>query len=229
MSKRWGTAVVVLAAGCASYPPERVERDRLIMAAIEPCKARHNDQLFNPNMMSVNADGRVRYFYKGDQIRAPEEIGKCLDDATKGLKLGPWRDGRLGKPGPAVVPITPSGKQDLLVEVRINGAVGRLAIGTSAPLTIISPAFGERAGLRPVAESPLTHAAIGGRNVTPPYVRAGAVEVGEASVQALDIVVYDAYPAGSGVDGILCSTFLSNFKLDIDRKANRLTLEGRQP
>jgi hypothetical protein len=48
-------------------PPERVERDRAVLAAIEPCKQRYADLLFNVNMMSVDQDGRVRYWHRGDR------------------------------------------------------------------------------------------------------------------------------------------------------------------
>lgn len=211
-------------AGCAVVPPERVERDRVILAAVQPCKERYAERLYNPNMMSVRPNGRVRYWYKGDQVAASYEIDQCLSEATKGLRLGPWLPGRLAKPGPANVTISMAGK-DVVVPVRVNGILGTMAVRGGVDFTSITSAYAKRAGLLVVAESPTVRVRAGGKSIFVPYSRARAVELGDVQVEALDVAVHTVIADHPTVDGVLGKSFLGNFKMTIDRGAGRLTLE----
>lgn len=220
----------MLLVGCASAPPpERVERDRAVLAAIQPCKERYAELLFNVNLVTVEQDGRIRYWHRGDHAVAQTyEVDQCIAEALKGVKVGPWAPGRLAKRGPATVPITNMGRE-ILVPVRMNGVPGRMAVSTRSGLTIAAPAYAKRAGLRLVAQSPSTHARLGDKNLVVPFVRAKLLEVGDAAVEALDVVIHDPLPEQPDVDGILGSSFLSHFKMSIDRRNGRLTLAPVTP
>ena len=222
MSSGFALAVGILA-GCSSMPPERIERDRVIMAAVQPCKERYAERLYNTNMMSVYPNGTVRFFYKGDLLSAADDITRCINEQTKGLRLGPYLPGRLVKPGPANVPITAIGKE-VVVPVRINGILGAMAVRPGAEFTFVTPGYAKRAGVQVVAESPTTLIASGGKSSPAPYARARVLEVGDAQVEALDVVIYEASNLDASADGILGKNFLSHFKLDIDRTAQRVTL-----
>jgi hypothetical protein len=221
--------LAALLAGCASYPPERVERDRVILAAVQPCKERYAERLYNGGMMSVEQNGTVRYWYQDSPVGAFSDIDRCISEATKGLKVGPWAPGRLARSGPATVPMTASGRE-LLVPVRMNGVAGTMSISTSSALTMVRADYAGRAGLPIVGESPSTRARIDGKDLVVPFARVRSLEVGEMSVEALDIVVHDTHPGNPAIDGVLGNSFLALFKVNIDRRSTRLTLEPlRQP
>jgi hypothetical protein len=215
-----------LLASCSTIPLEREERDRAILAAVQPCKERYAERLYNTNMMSVYQNGTVRYWFKGDQVGAVEEINRCLTEATKGLKVGPWLTGRLTKSGPTHVATTRAGNE-ILVPVRVNGILGTMALRSGADFTFISPAYAKRSAVQVLAESPTTTITSGGKSFPVPYARVRAIEVGDAQVEALDVAVHDATSLPEGVDGILGKSFLNNFKMDMDRPAQRLTLGPR--
>ena len=217
-------SVVTVLCGCASYPPERVERDQLILAAVQPCKERYAHQLYNANLMSVNQDGVVRYWVRDTRAGDVDDINACLAEAQKGLKFGPFLPGKLVKAGPASVSITVADKQTL-VPVRVNGIPGTMALSTRSELTSMTAAYAARAGVRLVAESPSARVATGGKVIVAPYARASSLEVGDASVERLDIAVYQQLPDHPAADGVLGNSFLSHFKMSIDRRNNRLTLE----
>lgn len=218
------TTAIVAIAGCASYPPERQQRDLAILAAVKPCKERYAERLYNVDMMSVYPNGTVRFWYKGDLPSAADDISRCLFDHTKDLKLGPWLPGRLVKAGPATVTTTLAAK-DIVISVRLNGISGRMAVRTGADFTFVSQGYARRADLRVVSESPTTNIRSAGKTVAVPYARARVLEVGDAQVEALDVVVYEALTIDPSVDGILGRSFLSLFKIDIDRVNSRITLE----
>jgi hypothetical protein len=214
----------LLLAGCTSVPPERIERDRVILAAIQPCKERHAERLYNTDMMSVMPDGTVRFWYKGDNVHSADEIRQCLTETTKGLRVGPWRAGRLVRAGPAEVAGSAAGK-DLLVPVRINGVPGTMVARTGADFSFVTFAYAKRAGVRVMGESPTIRVRVGGLSVFKPYARANTLEVGDARVESMDVVVYEQVTDVPSADGILGRPFFSHFKVNIDRANNRVTLE----
>jgi hypothetical protein len=217
------TLVITLLAGCVTIPPERVERDRVILAAAQPCKERYLERLYNAEMMSVTKDGTVRFWYKGNQVSAAEDIRRCLSEATKGLKLGPWLPGRLTKAGPASVPISTAGK-DITVAVRVNGILGTMVVRASADFTFLTFAYAQRAGLQIAGESPTIWIRSGGQSIAAPYVRARAVEVGDAQVEAVNVVLYQQVRDLPDADGVLGKPFLSHFKMTVDRANGRMAL-----
>jgi len=220
--------VAVILVGCA-LPPERVERDRIIMAAVQPCKERHAERLYNLDMMSVNPDGTVRYWYKGGQVSASQEISNCLADATKGLRFGPWLSGRLVKASSAEVAITSEGKENL-IPVRVNGVLGTMALRPNADFTFLTAGYAQRAGVRVVRESPTIRIRTGGQSVLAPFARARIIEVGTAQVEVADVVIYEQVRDLPGVDGVIGKPLLSHFKVNVDKVNARVKLDPfRQP
>lgn len=107
--------------------------------------------------------------------------------------------------------------------VRLNGVLGAMAVRRNSDFTVVTPAYAKRAGIQIAA-------GIRVGSISIPYARARALEVGDASVQALDIAVHESLPDHPTVDGILGKSFLSHFRMNVDRRSNRLMLEPiRQP
>lgn len=215
---------VIVIAGCASVPPEREERDRLVLAALEPCKWRYSEY-FARDAVRVNQDGRVGYFYWDHLVGKVDEVNKCIAEAVKDLKAGPFAPGRLSSnAGTATLPVRISG-QVVVLPVRVNGVESLMRLGTNSAVTYVKPAYAKRAGLNVVPESPTAHVRFSGKDVVVPFVRARSVEAGSASVERLDVVVHDHGVLGEKVDGVLGLSFLSLFKVNVDRADKRLTLE----
>lgn len=219
-------AVVIVLAGCTSTPPERVERDRMVLAAIQPCRERYSDY-FHMDAISVNQDGRVRYWYKDYQVARVPEVQACINQALQNTKVGPWAPARVAKAAPSDVSITAT-PQQILVPVRINGVSGTLMLVQKSGLTYVKPAFAERAGLRVVASAPTTYVRFEGmeRAIETPFVRARTFEIGDAVLEALDIAVYDNAKIGAA-DGVVGANVLQQFNVNVDRRNSRLRLDPK--
>lgn len=213
--------VVAFLAGCSALPPEREERDRIILAALEPCRKQYSDFVYT---WGVSQDGTVRFWYYDYMVSKIPEVQGCIAAARKDLKVGPGAPGRLAKAGPAKVSISTLDRE-VAVPVRVNGIVGTMAVREKSPFTSMTAAYAKRAAVQVVEESPTIRLRFGDETTVIPYARTRALEVGDASVEALDIVVYEVVPGNYAVDGVLGSNFLSHFKLTIDRLNARLTLE----
>jgi hypothetical protein len=221
------TIVAMGLLGCAAVPPEREERDRAVLAAVEPCRQQY-PEVFANMPMSVYPDGRVRYWYKGHAVAQSYDIDRCISEATKDLKLGPWAPGRLVRAGPASIPIRSFGGE-VVAPVRVNGILGTMAVRTNSNLTYITAAYAKRVGLQIVPESPATRVRFGDTTLVIPYVRTRAVEVGDALVERLDVAVHELLPGKPEIDGVLGRSFLSHFNVTIDRTRNVLRLESILP
>ena len=110
--------------------------------------------------------------------------------------------------------------------VQINGVNATLVLDTGASQTMISPELARRAGMQVTRGAPLIAGnVVGGRRVSAPLVRARSLSVGAATVEDLDIAVFDALPGRPEVDGLLGASFLHHFKFTVDRKNLQLLLE----
>jgi Aspartyl protease len=217
-------AVLVTLSGCATVPPEREERDRAVLAAIDPCKQRH-PELFGRLGVSVTQEGIVRYWYKDYLVAESYEFDRCISEMLKGAKVGPFAPGQLAANAlPTSLAVGISGAI-VIVPVRVNGVEGLMRLGTNSAVTYVKPAYAKRAGLEVAAESPKAHVRFSDQNLVVPFVRAKQVQVGSVSVERLDIVVHDHPGLAAKIEGVLGASFLSRFKVAIDRSANRLTLE----
>ena len=216
-----GLAALTVLGGCAAVPPEREERDRMIIAASKPCTEKYSYILLGP--IQVNPNGGVSFWYNDQFGTSANELLTCVTDATKELRRGPYKPGELARPGPARVPVTAE-RGEVLAPVRVNGTLGTMAVDRSAAITTLTPAFAKRIGLNIVAESPTTYVTLGGKLVEIPYARVRALEVGDASVGTLDVAVYEVSSGRATVDGVLGRTFLDHFRMDVDPRNNELTL-----
>ncbi len=152
-------------------------------------------------------------------------MDRCITDALKGLKVGPFAPGRLAANArPASIPVGVSGNT-VVIPVRVNGVAGLMLLGTGSGLTYVRPAYARRAGLEIVAASPSVHVRFGSESLLVPFVRARALEIGGVSVEALDIVIHDTDKLTQKVDGVLGGNVLSHFKWNVDRGGKLLTLE----
>ena len=211
-----------LAAGCA-VPPERAERDRAFMRAIEPCQRQY------PAVRVVGFDDHGTLYTRIPEHSLGELAGfeRCAKDALKReLALRPFATGKLAaNAGSASVPMQTSAP-GVLVPVLINGMSATLLLDTGASLTIVRPAFAQRAGIKVAFESPrILTTVVGGQRLSIPFVRVLSVSIGAAAVEDMDVGVYDVLPALPGVDGLLGSNFLNHFRVTIDRQAVRVSLE----
>jgi hypothetical protein len=220
-----GFALLVLA-GCAAVPPEREERDRQILAAIQPCKEKYS-YILGYGPMYVLPSGVVRFWYNDTFGNDALALASCMNEAAKDLRRGPYKPGELARPGPARVPVT-AASGEILAPVRVNGVLGSMAVNMRAPITSLTPAFAKRAGLNVVAESPTAFVRVRDKTVEIPYARARALEVGDASVGPLDVAVYEALPDRAMLDGVLGWSFLQHFRVNVDRPGNQLILEPRR-
>ncbi len=217
--------LVLLAAGCAQppIPPERAERDRAIMSAIEPCKRQY------PSMRDVEVDehGMMWAETRSNSRLEWDGFKLCVQKALKTAAVSkPFGAGRLASTAaPATVAIEPAGTLGL-VPALVNGAAATLLLDTGASLTIIRPALAKRAGIELAPGAPkILGAVVGGQRVSIPFVRVRSVSVGAASVEGIDVGVFEALPHAPDVDGILGGNFLNHFKVTIDRQGRRVTLE----
>jgi hypothetical protein len=172
----------------------------------------------------------VRYFYWDHLVGKVDEVNQCIHEAVKDLKVGPFAPGRLAAQSRAASVAVGISGPVVVVPVHVNGVAGLMRLAAGSAITYVKPDYAKRAGLHVVAESPTTHVRFDGTSVSVPFVRSKAVEVGDVSVEALDIAVHDSRMLAAKVDGVLGASFLGHFKVTVDRSSNRLTLEPiRQP
>jgi predicted aspartyl protease len=110
-----------------------------------------------------------------------------------------------------------------MVDVRINGgASARLLLDTGADRTLIGPRALVAAGVgitRPIATGKVT-GVTGTERID--YVMLDSLEVGEARVTRLPVMVYEM--AAARGDGLLGRDFLDRFNLSLDANRGEVTL-----
>jgi hypothetical protein len=217
-------ATMSLVLGCVTVPPEREERDREVLALIEPCKAAQPELIARLNV-SVGQDGRLNYMYHDHLVAQTYEFERCVTDTMKEGRFPPFASGRraagfarasvsAGAPGKPVV-----------APARINGIEGRMLVANNSMVTYVREAYARRAKLDIGAQTPHAHVRFADEQRVLPFVRAKSVALGDAAVEHLDVVVYDHAALPAKIDGVLGASFLRHFKITHDRVANRLTLE----
>jgi len=141
---------------------------------------------------------------------------RAASDARDGLaKLQP-------APGEdqVVVPLE-SGLGVWIVTAAINGQRGRFLLDTGSSVVVIGPALATAAGLTPAAgHEAVELQTLGGRTKGPSAI-AATLEVGDAVLSDVPVVLHDP---GPGVDGILGNTFLSHYLVTVDADRRQLAL-----
>ena len=124
------------------------------------------------------------------------------------------------------VPIEIAGGNAMLVHARVNRSQGALLlVDTGAGSTVIRPLLLERLGMSVPANAPRRRVMIpSGLTIEVPSVML-SVQVGDASVENLEVGVFDVAPHAPDLDGFLGADFLQRFKVTFERTARRMTLE----
>lgn len=113
-----------------------------------------------------------------------------------------------------------------MVYAIVNGSQGALLmIDTGSDRTFITPSLASRLGLGVPDDAPrIEVTSFGGRKVEVPFVKV-SVQVGDALIGDLDVGVYEAFPDGPILDGLLGGDFLYRFRVTLDKAARRMRLE----
>lgn len=103
-----------------------------------------------------------------------------------------------------------------MVDVRINGAKGRMIVDTGASLVSITPSFAARARIHADESNPITMQVVGGTVQSAPGY-AQLVEVGSAQAANVPVLISTGNDAayGAQVDGLLGMTFLARFNVTL--------------
>lgn len=217
-------AVALLEAGCATVPPEQAERERVLMSAIKPCQWQYPAV----QVVGLDDDGQLYALVRRDRIGDYDKFERCAKEALgREFKLRPFGAGRLAAAaGPAAVPFQTTAGSGVLVPVLINGVDARLILDTGAAFTVVRPEFAQRAGIEIAAAGPrIPTVVVGGQQVSIPFARAESVSIGAASVEKMEVGVFDALPRLRQADGLLGRNFLNHFKLTIDQERRLVSLE----
>jgi hypothetical protein len=131
---------------------------------------------------------------------------------------------------PTGVPIQVVGNL-IVVHATVNGAVrAMLIVDAGARVTVVTPLLLARLG-QPVPpharrrEVPV----VGGGKRDVPFVTIGAVQVGDARVEGLEVGVYEPFPEAPEIEGILGADFLQRFRVTLDKDQRRMILAPLSP
>ena len=141
---------------------------------------------------------------------------RAASDARDGLaKLQP-----VAGEDQVVVPLE-SGLGVWIVTAVVNGQRGRFLLDTGSSVVVVGPALATAAGLKPAPEHEAVELqTLGGRTKGPSAI-AATLEVGDAILSEVPVVLHDP---GPGVDGILGNTFLSHYLVTVDADRRQLAL-----
>ena len=116
----------------------------------------------------------------------------------------------------------------VVVAATVNGTPATLMVDTGANVTILSKAIAERADVTVPADARLLPVRVaGGGTISVPFVPLKSLAIGAATVEDLDVGVYDVLPGARRIDGLVGGDFLRHFRVALDHDARRLTLEVR--
>jgi aspartyl protease len=153
-------------------------------------------------------------------------------DVVMAAEADRWLVQRLGRAGERVslpsatsVPIELAGNA-MLVHAQVNRTQrALLLVDTGASTTVLRPLFLARLGMSVPANAPRHRVMLPtGLPIEVQFVIV-TVQVGDASVDNLEVGVFDAMPQVPDVDGFLGADFLQRFKVTFERTARRMTLE----
>ena len=127
--------------------------------------------------------------------------------------------------GHVTVPLE-SGLGVWIVNAVVNGQRGRFLLDTGSSVVVIGPTLATAAGLTAApGHEAIELQTLGGRTRGPSAI-AATLQVGDAVLTDVPVVLHDP---GPGVDGILGNTFLSHYQLTVDSDARKLVLRSVAP
>ncbi len=168
----------------------------------------------------VDDQGIQYYTTRFESIPEPYRLKAVLLPLPTSPPVPPQLERSPAPKGPTKVPFTPG--SPVLVSAKINGAGPvTLILDTGSDRTLVAPATLQRLGIS-TEDAPrgILKGVTGTRYVEAVWVQ--SVEVGEARVGPLLIIVHDADLKDA--DGLLGRDFLANFNVTIDSKAKVVTL-----
>ena len=114
-----------------------------------------------------------------------------------------------------------------LVQVTLNRVhPATLVVDTGAQSTILSPSVVKRLGVAVSDDAQRRQvAAVGGNKFEVPFVRLAVLRVGDATIENMEVGVYDVAPGSRGIHGLLGADFLHKFRLTLDRNESLMQLE----
>lgn len=105
-----------------------------------------------------------------------------------------------------------------------------LIVDTGAQSTIISPAIARRLGLTVSSSAPRRQVSVvGGGKLDVPFVKLSVLRVGDASIEGMDVGVYEVAPTARGIHGLLGADFLHQFRFTLDGREGMMHLEPLRP
>jgi tetratricopeptide (TPR) repeat protein len=100
-----------------------------------------------------------------------------------------------------------------------------LLVDSGASSTLIRPLVLTRLGLTVPPDAPRHRlTVVGGQTLDVPFVTV-AMQVGDATIEHLEVAVAEALPGSPDLDGLLGADFLQRFKVTLEKTARRMTLE----
>ena len=219
-------AVALGVVACASEPSERAAEEPLMTHTLRECRVR------------IAAIGSVDRIDQQSEIRVSR--ARCdpydapflaSDPQPEAQALVPLRSGSVGpatrSAGRISVPVRVIGNL-VVVAATVNGTPATLMVDTGANVTILSKAIAERADVTVPADARLLPVRVaGGGTISVPFVPLKSLAIGAATVEDLDVGVYDVLPGARRIDGLVGGDFLRHFRVALDHDARRLTLEVR--
>jgi len=227
-------SLALAVAGCVVTPPAtptttaatpQERRQAVLWGAARECQARFPSVTVN----NIEPSGRlVLGVRRGEDTSA---FSTCFTQLAQQrlAAAGLVGTGRLSTSGRGLsrtaLPIGFIGNA-VTVSVAINGRPVTLLLDTGASITMITPDAAEKAGATPPPGA-ITHrvTVVGGRVIDVPVTRVRALGLSEYAVEDLDVVVFDALPHRSAVQGLLGYDVLRHFRVTVDREARQLVLE----
>jgi len=121
-----------------------------------------------------------------------------------------------------VIPLTPIGNGNYLVDVMINGRIpGKFVVDTGASSVTISEELGRKVS-RNLSSLPKLEVQTGGGTVDSPLLLLDSLQVGTAKVNKVEANVNKFM--GQGFDGLLGMSFLGDFQVQVDSNDDALIL-----
>ena len=106
------------------------------------------------------------------------------------------------------------------------GSSALLIVDTGAHATILTPRLLDRLGIVMPTDAPRRKIRIvGGQTLDVPFVKIATIRVGEATMNDLEIGIFEIYPDAPIIDGLLGGDFLHRFRVTLDRIAKQMRLE----
>ncbi|MBI2153912.1 MAG: retropepsin-like domain-containing protein [Candidatus Rokubacteria bacterium] len=103
---------------------------------------------------------------------------------------------------------------------------GVFIVDTGSSSTIVAPLLITRLGLSVPANAPRKPIhLLGGQKIEVPFIRVDAIRVGQATLESVEVGVYEVAPEAPAIEGVLGGDFLHHFRVTIDKAAGRMQLE----